>query len=830
MMRRFTVGAFAVVVLFLTGMAPAAYAGLERVGPVVPGSDGYPAWYQDTTGLALEFCRPTNQAELNDGWCLILPADVPNGAAPETAFNNYSEEHFYWAADAGIDFGASERALLVLGLEAAFNLAPAAGDQIVFGRVRITISTLPASGDYKVYTPFGVFNFPGLVEGDKLFFTSDIGITCGAQFDCALNSQVGPFLLPSATPGGPEDPPLTQAIPAPDPDPAHFGGVTPPVTPYPGTGKAYIADPARLGPVTGSPLPEFVGSDLATYNHNIFRVEGPAGSNIGGAGIDFIQTTDFSLMGRVMSDTIPGRVTVNRASYTDQASPTPVKKLDVFATAFPTTQGRLPGGTALAQTDPYLGYFDAPCATNPATGAVTGPPAGAVAYFEMFNSGTRWWGQNEPAVIPAQVCVQDTNSQNAAGQTVTAYFQADVTDEVYITDFHWDPASNGGTLTVAAVSSDQVTAPTLNVSGYGPMDPATGTLVVSPVPAPPHKVSVVSARGGVATVDVTTGIGMPVSPTVPRANADTLTIDEDCSAVPATGCAAPAATIDPRTNDTLAGAPLAPGAGAVLIAAAPRLGTAAVNADNTISYTPLPNANGTDLIGYTVTVDGVPSNEGFITVHIRPINDIPAAVSETSGTTNGKAVTINVLANDTDVDGIADLANAVIASLPAAGATLTCNNGVDASVDPVCIGGLVTITPAAGGTYSFTYYAQDRAGALSASPATVTVTVNASENIVIAKSQYVTSKNRWRVEGSDSVDGSQTLTIAYNNGTFADGSSAVGYPIGTASVAAGTWAMDIVGTGRGNPDDAAAWAVKPTRLQVTSPLGGSGTANISVKR
>ena len=95
----------------------------------------------------------------------------------------------------------------------------------------------------------------------------------------------------------------------PDRDPAHFGGVFTP-TAYPNTGKLYIADPARLGPVTGSPQPDFIDSTGATRNHNIFRIEGPAGSNLGGPGIDFIETTDFNLMGRVFTDSIPGRVTV----------------------------------------------------------------------------------------------------------------------------------------------------------------------------------------------------------------------------------------------------------------------------------------------------------------------------------------------------------------------------------------------------------------------------------------------------------------------------------------------------------------------------------------
>ncbi|MBP2675100.1 MAG: hypothetical protein H6Q84_1940, partial [Deltaproteobacteria bacterium] len=451
------------VVMAIAFAAPAG-AALERVGPVNPANGGYPAWYQDGTGLTLEFCTPVNQAELNDGWCLILPPDVPTGAAPETFPTNYSGEHFYWNATAGTRAGA----ILVLSLEAAFNTAdPVPGEQVVFGRLRITIPSVPVDGDYKVYTPFGDFDFPGLTAGGRLFFTSDIGIACGADFGCALNSQIGPFLLPSATSGGPEMPPVTAANPTPDTDPAHFGGLFAP-TPYPGTGKSYIADPVRLGPVTGSPLLPFTSPvDGKSYDHNRFRIE------VTNGGVTTLQLDEpnFTLVGRVMAGTIPGRVTINRASYAQTPTAT---KLDVFATAFPTVQGRLPAGDVLQTSNPDLGFYDAPCATDPATGAVTGPPGGAgQLYYQMFKgANNNWWGQNAPAAIPPQVCVQDLNARDAIGNLIPAYFLGDVTDEVDLTVADWNPALNGGTLTVAAASSDQVTQPALTVAGIGNIDPA----------------------------------------------------------------------------------------------------------------------------------------------------------------------------------------------------------------------------------------------------------------------------------------------------------------------------------------------------------------------
>jgi hypothetical protein len=80
-----------------------AQAVLERAGPVnpAPSVGSYPAWYQDTTGVTLEFCDPLNAAELSGGWCLLLPPDVP--VLPEVFPTSFFDEHFYFAghADAG---------------------------------------------------------------------------------------------------------------------------------------------------------------------------------------------------------------------------------------------------------------------------------------------------------------------------------------------------------------------------------------------------------------------------------------------------------------------------------------------------------------------------------------------------------------------------------------------------------------------------------------------------------------------------------------------------------------------------------------------------------
>src|SRR5256885_1369287 len=76
-----------------------AHAALTRMGPVsnAPSIGGFPTWYQDSTGLTLEFCDPLTQSEVDGGWCLILPGDVKS--VPESFPTSFFGEHFYFAAD-----------------------------------------------------------------------------------------------------------------------------------------------------------------------------------------------------------------------------------------------------------------------------------------------------------------------------------------------------------------------------------------------------------------------------------------------------------------------------------------------------------------------------------------------------------------------------------------------------------------------------------------------------------------------------------------------------------------------------------------------------------
>jgi hypothetical protein len=858
--------------------ASPAFAVLQRMGPVdhSPSVGGFPSWFQDTTGVTMEFCDLKTQSELDGGWCVLI---APGPVFPESFPNNFFNEHFYYDADNTLlDPNSGFKARLIIALEAAFATGPVIdGDQMTFARTRLFIPNLPIDGDYRVITPYSDIIYTGQKAGDRIFETTDIGLKCVGTFECTLGATLGPFLLPSPAAGGAELPPMPDlaALPA-GTDPfldaaIAAGGV---LTPNPGTGRKYLSDKIRVGPITGSPLPPFVANEIdgttTTRNHNTFRVEIRHPAALGGQVVATVDgETNFTVTGRLVTGVIPGQVDSTRGTYKADGTGA-ITELDAFASASPTVQARIPGQPVVPPTTPILQYYDVACGgaltTNPVTGAVTvnpppyTAPAGAVAH-PMAVSGPDYWGQSAPGgVPPSHLCIVDTTARNAAGQVVPAYYLQPVTDDVQITLSNFNGPSNG-TLTVTATSTDPTAV--LTLAGFGPagvtpgisvgrslgtgLDLAGGSATVSALLAPPSKVQVVSTKGGgdIRTVDPSVGAAQLVG--VPIANADTGTINEDCSAAPATACAAGASlTVDLLANDTIQVAGVSTslrafvnGGGVVTVTAStPRLGTATI-ANGIVTYVPSPNANGLDNILYTVTVNGQTSNQAALAINVTPVNDLPVAANVTIGAVNARANTLNLISKSTDPDGNADVTNASIVTWPA-----------QLGARPTPVNGVVSFTPTSTGNFPVTFRAVDASGALSANTGTATVTVIAAETIAYTKNQFTGGGNiggaastRWTVTGTDTVRQGQTLSIVYADGVLTGGRGTCNGTatnplcvIGTAvvDIVGGTWTFDQVGTSGGakDPTDTATWATLPRNIRTfsSSPvLGGAQNTGIVLK-
>ena len=83
----------------------------------------------------------------------------------------------------------------------------------------------------------------------------------------------------------------------------------------------------------------------------------------------------------------------------------------------------------------------------------------------------------------------------------------------------------------------------------------------------------------------------------------------------------------------------------------PAHGSAVANADGTITYTPAANYTGADSFSYTIGDGQGGSATATVSVTVTAANDAPVAVNDAATTAEDTAVTIAVLANDTDVDG-----------------------------------------------------------------------------------------------------------------------------------------------------------------------------------
>ncbi len=145
-------------------------------------------------------------------------------------------------------------------------------------------------------------------------------------------------------------------------------------------------------------------------------------------------------------------------------------------------------------------------------------------------------------------------------------------------------------------------------------------------------------------------------------------------------------------------------------------GTFDVDALGDFTYTPAADFNGTDTVDYTLS-DGQDTDTATVTFTVNPVNDDPVANDDTVSTVIDAEVTIDVTANDVDVDGDTLIITDVDPT--------TVNGGVVVENPD----GTVTYTPGMGflGTDSFMYTVSDGSGGALAS-AEVTVTVLAAPN------------------------------------------------------------------------------------------------------
>jgi hypothetical protein len=293
----------------------------KAVGPIDP-RIGFPLWYQDELGVRLTACLDAS------GFCILTPNyNTAAAASVTTAAINFPDEAFYWYADARITRASGGQVRLVIAKEGAFTTPVASvGQQIAFDRIRVRIDQLTPGATYTITHPFGVMTAVadangGIVINSSLKTTATASTApTGAQPAAATADGFTPAPDPAVAPAATTDPaaPAATSDAAAAPVTASQGGSSsgaeinttedigcgnapcdfraslegkisrflrwdPAVSPLAPSG--YLGNPNVTHVITGSP-----------FNTNIFKVDGP---NVGGAGINSIQTNLFTLAGKI---------------------------------------------------------------------------------------------------------------------------------------------------------------------------------------------------------------------------------------------------------------------------------------------------------------------------------------------------------------------------------------------------------------------------------------------------------------------------------------------------------------------------------------------------
>jgi hypothetical protein len=642
----------AAVAMILTAVQPAR-AALQDRGPQDP-TMVFPQWYRDLNQTAVGLC--TSQAQSPNPLAGLAPMCFPKVTDPTGFAGNLGPELFYNDLTVLVQKGNPNFSLRYLAaLEATYLPLgqPIHGTETVFARIRIVIKT-SVPGTYTVTHPFGVEVFPNVGTGPRaVFFTADVPLGPALDFDSALGGAIGPFIQWDVINAGES---LTVGT------------------------QQFLGDPNYAHTYTGSP-----------FGTNWVRVDGPPGSNLDGAGSDFIIEPTGNVVGQKWTAPIPTQFLVPKAVYTRNAT---LNTMDVWATST-AAQKMILTGTSMPSVQ-----------------------------MKEYTPGSYYAHIEEPAtaIPPASVTVWNLTSVPVNSKSVQLIDQLNT---------HATYASATGAITADAVSSD-LSLHTLTVLGpYGGlMTPgAAGTYTyggLMPLTAlPPMNLDILSNAGGLFKADVQVLPGAPMNPAGAPIAVD------DAPVVSGAG----STTINVSLNDTFSGAPT------VLILTQPATGTAVAGATaGTVVYTPSPGASGLDSFVYILQDAIGISNVATVSLNVPFVAPAPTANPDNNALLQNTSKILNVLANDVaGVGTTIDPASVLISTPPAHGTAVP-------NVD-----GTITYTPAIGFNSALDTFAYTVANTLGtrSTPAIVTIDVfGGPESLSFSRNDFTVSKQSWTIVGS----------------------------------------------------------------------------------
>ena len=343
-------------------------------------------------------------------------------------------------------------------------------------------------------------------------------------------------------------------------------------------------------------------------------------------------------------------------------------------------------------TDPNGDTLAVTAATDPANGTTAIQPDGTVRYTpDPDFSGADTFdytvddGTGNSDTGSVAVTVTPLNDAPTAVDDVLVTLR-DTAGSVAVLENDTDV--DGDTLAVGSVSTPAHGSATLEADGTITYQPAPGY-----VGADGFDYSIGDGAGGSASGHVAVTVVAVNTP--PVAVDDSASVAEDGSA-----------SIDVLAND------VDPDGGALSVTAVgqPSHGSTSLAGDGTVSYVPAANYNGPDAFDYTITDSIGFIDSATVNVTVTATNDAPTAAADAATTNEDAPVAINVVANDSDIDG--DTLTPSTVSAPDLGSVAIAPDGKVVYTPP----------PNYFGPDSFTYTVSDGHGGTASAAVSISIT------------------------------------------------------------------------------------------------------------
>src|SRR6202012_2063844 len=390
-------------------------------------------------------------------------------------------------------------------------------------------------------------------------------------------------------------------------------------------------------------------------------------------------------------------------------------------------------------------------------------------------------------------------------------------DKLTVTQVNGQAITAGGAAVTVVVGGVTEGTVSLDASGNLTFTPAAGYTGAATFPY-----TISDGHGGTSTANVTVNVDHP-----PGANADTVSTNYNTAVSIAVLANDTEVEGDKLTVTQVNGQAITAGGAAVtVVVGGVTEGTVSLDASGNLTFTPAAGYTGAATFPYTISDGHGGTSTANVTVNV---DHPPGANADTVSTNYNTAVSIAVLANDTEVEGDKLTVTQVNGqAITAGGAAVTVVvGGVTEGTVSLDASGNLTFTPAAGytGAATFPYTISDGHGGTSTANVTVNVDHPPGANADTVSTNYNTAVSIAVLANDTEVEGDKLTVTQVNGQAITAGGAAVTVVVG--GVTEGTVSLDASGNLTFTP--AAGYTGAATfPYTISDGHGGTSTANVTV--